>query len=1069
MKKITSMLVALVIMATTLVIPVGVSADTAFTGAGTAADPYIITTADQLKLVSTKVNSDDEADAAYASASYKLMADIDLANADWTPIGNKDAGFMGDFDGNGHKISNVKINATYKNTGFFGDVKGTDSNAAEIKDLTLDTVSISCGVTGGSVGGMVGLANNYSRISGCVVKNATVATTSKEKSMNYLGAVIGYIHNYSTVENSYVNGAKLAGGHYTLQGGVFGGISNAGTATNCYAVNITDASSDLGLGNQSNTYGVGSYDKTYNFADGCGVTNCYSTLVDSESPEGRKAYAQTYYVGVFGATSEELTDKMLATGVYEADKNNTNGGYPVLKVTKINETNSFAGGSGTEADPYQIATAGQLKLASDRVNAGEQTLNFKLTADIDYLNQEWIPIGHNTAGDQTMKFQGNFDGDNHVIRNLKITNNVGEFHYDYIGLFGFALNGEIKNLGIDNIQILVNNNTNTNGGRIVAIGGLAGKLQSTEVTNCYVKNSSVKQLKRDLAFEGVGGFVGAMDGGKVTNAYVYNTGICQAYGAPMGGFVGLGRYGATFANCYASVTDEYTSGSNTDKTTAIYGFGKNAHVSNTSNTCKFTNCMSTLTTGSNGSPASGFDATLDASETTDASVTNGATADGIKAGFAITGFKTDSNINSGMPCLANEMYVPVAVHTPNNVVITSVTRGIGDDTTLTVKVRNNTANASIIYISTYNASGRLLAVKTKTATANSETTFTEDVNFTSAKTIKVFVWDSNIKPVANRYKGTRATGNLLYEDTSADEATSSAPQKAKVVLIGGSTVDETQDSQSNADDKEGWGAYIRNYLNMDLLEVANHGHNGATIQMITEGDRYVGNPRHYCGWDFIKEDLGLGAGDYVMINVNTNDEARLGGFRYDDKLDGSYTTVSGEIATEADHQNGIFLRKYWGVDGELGTADDRQYNEDQFVEMYQALISDIKSMGMKIILISTPPKGELREGETKFSDYGIGGSVRAIERVAALYANDSDVHYVDMAELYKDVLNNYANENLDGDVSSMLATYDSATKRWTAGTFFVDSLHFQPIAADLYAKTLAGALKDTEIFGAYVK
>lgn len=73
---------------------------------------------------------------------------------------------------------------------------------------------------------------------------------------------------------------------------------------------------------------------------------------------------------------------------------------PAVPPTKWsdNAATAFAGGSGTEADPYQIETAEQLaKLAKD-VNSGVvgQTHSgeyFKLTKDIDLSAHRWIPIG----------------------------------------------------------------------------------------------------------------------------------------------------------------------------------------------------------------------------------------------------------------------------------------------------------------------------------------------------------------------------------------------------------------------------------------------------------------------------------------------------------------------------------------------------------------------------------------------------------------------------------------------------------------------------------------------------
>ena len=70
----------------------------------------------------------------------------------------------------------------------------------------------------------------------------------------------------------------------------------------------------------------------------------------------------------------------------------------------------FASGTGTEADPYQIATAAQLAYLAQQVNAGNQYEGqyFKVTNDLDLNDLEWTPIGNGTYD-----FSGFFDGGEH--------------------------------------------------------------------------------------------------------------------------------------------------------------------------------------------------------------------------------------------------------------------------------------------------------------------------------------------------------------------------------------------------------------------------------------------------------------------------------------------------------------------------------------------------------------------------------------------------------------------------------------------------------------------------------
>ena len=82
-------------------------------GFGTQESPYIISTAEQLILLSTLVNTGNN----YSLNKYFVLEnDIDLSEMEWTPIGylystssNYTRAFQGNFNGNGFKIYNFNI------------------------------------------------------------------------------------------------------------------------------------------------------------------------------------------------------------------------------------------------------------------------------------------------------------------------------------------------------------------------------------------------------------------------------------------------------------------------------------------------------------------------------------------------------------------------------------------------------------------------------------------------------------------------------------------------------------------------------------------------------------------------------------------------------------------------------------------------------------------------------------------------------------------------------------------------------------------------------------------------
>ena len=94
-----------------------------------------IRTVEELKAFRDEVNAGNK----YQGKTVKLLADIDLANENWTPIGNSTNSFNGTFDGNTHKISNLYVNvAGGRDLGFFGFTQN-----GEVKNLVVENASVS--------------------------------------------------------------------------------------------------------------------------------------------------------------------------------------------------------------------------------------------------------------------------------------------------------------------------------------------------------------------------------------------------------------------------------------------------------------------------------------------------------------------------------------------------------------------------------------------------------------------------------------------------------------------------------------------------------------------------------------------------------------------------------------------------------------------------------------------------------------------------------------------------------------------------------------------------------------
>ncbi len=169
--------------------------------------------------------------------------------------------------------------------------------------------------------------------------------------------------------------------------------------------------------------------------------------------------------------------------------------------------------TGHETDTeYRITTAEQLAGLARLVNADPGTTNFAgktfyLENDLDLSGHEWISIGTVLGGDYPeYSFCGVFDGQGHVISNLYS-------HESYIegadeshnllrnALFGSVYNGEVKNLGVANAEILIAPKDDSAAGK----GILVDWLGKSTITNCWTSGSIYSGTKIE---KNIGGIVG---------------------------------------------------------------------------------------------------------------------------------------------------------------------------------------------------------------------------------------------------------------------------------------------------------------------------------------------------------------------------------------------------------------------------------------------------------------------------------------------------------------------------------------------------------------------------------
>ena len=204
-------------------------------GFGETDGHFYISTAKQLMAFADFVNKGN------VNAIATLMADIDLAEYTWTPIGvtamgaDVTNGYTGSFDGNGHVIRNVTF-AT-PTSAMAAGIFGTVQSGGTVRNLGVENLSFDDNTYDHRAGGIAGQLLADSTISDCYVSNSTVKASSR-----VVGGIVGM--NYGTVKNCYTCNMSLAG--YNNRFGGISGDYSAGKLENCYTDYSALASSQAG-------------------------------------------------------------------------------------------------------------------------------------------------------------------------------------------------------------------------------------------------------------------------------------------------------------------------------------------------------------------------------------------------------------------------------------------------------------------------------------------------------------------------------------------------------------------------------------------------------------------------------------------------------------------------------------------------------------------------------------------------------------------------------------------------------------------------------------------------------
>ena len=446
----------------------------------------------------------------------KLTADIDLGNREWTPIGgDSDWSFGGTFDGQGHTIRGLCINATTDNQGLFGYI---DKSAIVQNLIVTGSVTTSKGFTGGIVGRSP--------------------------------------RNKGTVRNCGFYGTVTATG---TSGGVVGG----GNALNCWYYRTDEAASNLGVcgGTATNCVMISSADpmtaakletlktaapvtgKVWSWTEGAeypmlidppktitmqpvfpdctAVVSAGETTLNVENDYTYEVTSDTVTITVSGNSDTLYYAASESEKDYKPEGGNLTkiDGTTIINKTDLPKTyyygteedfrllaawNSALGRSGNTAT---VTTADRLKALARMVNSGKDSMTGKtitLGGDITLDGSVWTPIGT-----EKNPFKGTFTGYSRSGGYAAISGLSGD-------LFGVVDNSKTK------IQY-------------VTISGGKGRLVTTLISG------TVENCMSTAEVTGAGGGLVGTSTGTVKNSYYYNEN-CKNIVAVSGD--------GTITNCY---------------------------------------------------------------------------------------------------------------------------------------------------------------------------------------------------------------------------------------------------------------------------------------------------------------------------------------------------------------------------------------------------------------------------------------------------------------------------------------------------------------------------------------
>lgn len=483
-------------------------------------------------------------------------------------------------DGQGHKISNYKVEKNTQSAGLF-----CDAVTVTVKNLTLENAEVKAindGAGNAYAGALLGRTYGTITVSDVHVVNPTI------EGVNKVGGLVGFIaENSITATGCTVEGGSVTTSYVEGESGQIGGL--------------------IGY--------LGSLFGTTCTISGCSVEN---TVINAHMTREDRTISK--FIGCF--QGNQASDVVVIDNC--SVDNVTFNALDDMAASHFSQYGDLLGGQrygkGTvnilnSETANLISTRAQLENLATAVNNGNNfaKIVFKLTSDIDLENETWTPIGKDGK-----PFNGIFDGDGHTISNLMIDTP----YKNDVGFFGFTQQGEIKNLNFHNATVkgyldvgvvagtpYTSKYTNiTLTGTIQVegfsyVGGMFGKNAYANLTDLTIDADEESYVSANSEnyrtyVGGVVGFIG--EGGHVISDVVSNIDVTGTT-CDVGGITGIAHYGNSFVNCSSSGKVTLTNAQDTGDQLEIGGIA-GVWMNKEGTTVTFSGCSftGTLTTYLNG-------------------------------------------------------------------------------------------------------------------------------------------------------------------------------------------------------------------------------------------------------------------------------------------------------------------------------------------------------------------------------------------------------------------------------------------------------------------------------------